>query len=224
MPEVLPGIDDQNSTKELNGGNGDPVDELGQGELPRSKCRRGDKLAPSDNLLGQPGKAAAGKKTSQHWATFGQVFRKGGRVEANGPKHVWHRLLRKPDSLGPHGHVVVLLPEGRLRIEPCQSDSENGLDDVLENDIAEDLVARDVVPLDQLDRGMQAVLRKEVADVNEVEEHGDAPIGEDGQGKREVLVGEAGDDGRERLEGVIGQRGQPGGHRDVLHCRCGVVV
>lgn len=217
MPEVLPSIDDQNSHKELNGGNADPVDELGKGKLPRGEGGCGDELVTRDNLLSQPGVPATSENASKHGARLRQVLSEGGRVETNCTENVRNCPLGEPDPLCPHSHIVVFLSEGRIGIVPRHGDSGNGLDEVLEDDVTENFVARDMVPLRELDRSMQAVLRKEVPNIDEVEDHGDAPVGNDGQGQRQVLVRNAGNDGRERIESVIGQRGQPAGYGRVLH-------
>lgn len=96
------------------------------------------------------------------------------------------------------------------------------LDNLLENDIARNLVARDVVALGDLVGGVEAVLREQVVDVDGVEEQGEDPVDDDGDDEGQPEVGQPRDEVGLLLEGVFWERREGGfEERVVRHARDG---
>lgn len=205
MKEVLPSIKDEDSNKVLQGGNEDMVDGLCKSHLPSSECRGSIGRASR-----RYGIVATSQDTGKQGIRRRHALGDGGRVETDKAEQTGQGALGKADASGPDSNVVVLLANHLLRLSDCKRISGRDLDDLLDDDIAGNLVASRVVSLGDFFRGMEAVLREEIQHVDTVEEERHDPVDDDGQHQRQPEVGDEGEQVGLWLEGVGRQRRKRG--------------
>lgn len=184
VQEVLPGIENKDSDEELHARGDDMVDGLGEHHFPCDK-------SGLSSVRGE-GVVSSGNGTSQHWMRIGEVLGDGGGVEAEGSEENGQGALGETDAGGPDGDVVLSLARHLGRLGQRQDSAGGDLDDLLHNDIASDLVARGTIALSDFFRSVEAILREEVVDVNEVEGQGEDPVDDDGDDEGEPEVGDPG--------------------------------
>ena len=203
VQHILPGIDDDNSCRELNGRHGIPVEEACSTQLPRSKHR-------------QAGVTSASDDGCQSGLCCRQLGCQRRGVQAGGRQDVGNCTLSETQLLSVPGDIELCCAGGGRIVVVGEPHQGYGLDDLLQHHISKHLPTRDMIALEHLGGRVQAVLGEEVEDVNGVEYQGDDPVCDDWQGGLHGGVGGPGDERRERLEGVLGQRRQVvGGDGDV---------
>lgn len=184
VEEVLPGVDDGDGDKELDGGNEEVIDDLGHVHLPGSKGR----------LVGgcdERGVVATSESAGQQRVRFEETLGDGGSVEAKDSQKGREDSLRNADASGPDSDVVVGLADHLGRLGHCEDGAGDDLDDLLEDDVAGDLVPGNMVALGDLLGGVQPVLGEVVTDVDGVEGQGQRPVDGDGDDEGEPEVGHA---------------------------------
>lgn len=156
-------------------GNHKPVDSLRQGQFPRRKRRhRGRRV----QRCRQEGVVAPSQRTGEQGVRGRHVLRYRGSVQPQESQHRRQHALRKPDARGPDGDVIVLHAGHLGGLRQRQHGGGDHLEDLLEHDVAGDFPARSEVALGDLLGRVQAVLREDVVDVDEVEEERDGPVGD----------------------------------------------
>ncbi len=133
---------------------------------------------------------AAGEGAGQQRVGRGHVLGDGGGVEPEGAEDGGHGALGQADAGGPDGDVIALHAGGLAVLSQGEEGRGGDLDDLLDEHVAGDLVARHEVALGDLLGGVQAVLGEQVVDVDHVERHGHEPVGDVRQDEREPEVGD----------------------------------
>lgn len=205
VQEVLPGVYDDDGPDELQSRDEVPVDETGHGQLP---AREGGcdhlRAGVEDDRFRQGRVFTTGKGSREHRMS-GQILRQTNRIDAYQSQQAWKGQLGDTDAPGPDSHVVLLLTNVLGSIEIRHDQTSEGLDHLLQNDIPDDVPAGDMVPLEELRGRVQTVLREVVIDIDEVEDHGHGPVGDDWQDERQDIVRYR---RQERLAGSQGVRGE----------------
>lgn len=227
VEEVLPRVEEEDGDKELEGRDGHVVEEAGDGHLPGSKGGDDDVGCAGG---GEEGIVASGESSSEEGVRGGEVLGDGRGVEAEQAEEAREGALQQAQAGGPNGDVVVVLARHLRGLSQGEKGAGGNLDDLLNNDVAGDVVSRDMVALCDFLGGVQSVLGEEVEGVDDVEEDGDDPVDGDGGDEVEPKVGDPGEDVALGLKGVFGQRWQAGveegvvgshgfqaGGRDVCH-------
>jgi hypothetical protein len=193
VPEVLPGVEDAGADPELEAGDQDPVDGFGEQQLPRRKRRdsgAGDVVEGRREERVVPASEGAGQQRVGRSHVLGD----GGGVETERPEDGWERALRQADASCPDGDVIVLHACHLPGLGQGQDGDGHNLDYLLENDIPRHLPPRRQVALGDLVGRVQPVLREQVVDIDNVEEHGYDPVGDV---RRENAQPKVGDEGQE---------------------------
>lgn len=163
MEKVLPCVEDRNSDEELKPRNNELVHNLGREELPRRKA--------SSFGLGRDERrvVSACQCTGEEWMRAQHILRDGRSVQPKQPQERGQTALGEANARRPHGNVVALLARQGSRLDRSEEACETNLDDLLDDDFAQDLEAGDVVAARDLLWGVEAVLREDVEDVDDVE-------------------------------------------------------
>lgn len=171
VEEVLPCVEDRDSGEQLHTGDDQPVDGLSDKELPSGEG--GDDGVRSVKQLGGEERVVASSEGAgdERVARSRHVLGNRGGVESEQAENGGQGALGKADAGRPDGDVVLFATNGLLVVNNLEEDGHSDLDQLLDQDIASDLVARDVVALGDLLGGVKAVLGPDVVGVNEVEEH-----------------------------------------------------
>lgn len=135
VPEVLPCVDNKDGECELHGGNEHPVDGLGKCELPRSKGW--DDVTRSSLLEEVVATTFQGGR--EDGVCNGLLAGHGVGVETGKCEKVGDGTLGETDSLSPDSDIVVVLAHGGLGLKDCDGKTNSRLDDLLDDDVAEDV-------------------------------------------------------------------------------------
>lgn len=140
MQKVLPCIDHKDSKGKLSDWNQVPVYGTRCLHLPIRECRY---LMAGDNVksCSQRRIFASCKRTSKKWMRNSNVLGDGGSIQSQHAQELRQSSLCNPDSLGPHCNGVFLVARHFFRLCQTQHGSNNGLDDLLNDDIACDFVS-----------------------------------------------------------------------------------
>lgn len=150
MQPILPCIDSQYTHQELQSGNTVPVNELGYQKFPRGKGRNNHLLAADDSSLQKVGILSAGESASKRRLRRRELGGKCCGIETNHCQTERDGALSVSDLLRVPRYVVVVLSHSRLRVEVHHSNAKDSLDDLLQNDVAEDVPSRYVIALQNL--------------------------------------------------------------------------
>lgn len=134
MQEVLPGVENEDGDEELQSGDENVVDEAGDGQFPG-----GENGHVGVGL--EEGIVAAGDGTSEQGVSGGHVLRDGGGVETNEGEHARDGALGETHASGPDGNVIAVLANVLGRIGELEEGAGDNLDELLNDDVAGDLVA-----------------------------------------------------------------------------------
>lgn len=138
VEEVLPSIDDSSTNKVLNSRDQEVVDGLGQCHLPRGEsrfivCAHQRWVVTASNSPGQQGMSVK--------ETLGDCC----SVEADEAEHSGKSSLRDTDASSPNSDVIFTLSNHLRRLGQGEKSAGDDLDDLLQDNIAGDLKAGDVV-------------------------------------------------------------------------------
>lgn len=215
VQEVLPGVHDNDGPDELQSRDEVPIDEAGHGQLP---ARKGGcdhlRAGVEDDRLRQGRVSTTSQGSRQHRMPGGQILRQPDRVDAHQGQQAGEGPLGDADAPGPDGDIVLLLANVLRGVEIRNDEAGDGLDDLLQNDVPDDVPAGDVVPLEELRGRVQAVLGEVVVDIDVVEGQGHGPVGDDRQDERQDIVRDRREERLARSQGVRGKR------REVERQRC----
>lgn len=201
VKKVLPGVENGDGNKVLQGGNEDVVDGLCQSKFPRSKGRAG---AAGGGF--RDGIVASSQSTSKERIGSRHALGDGGGIESNKAEQTWQRTLGEADASGPDSNIVISLANHLLRLSDSQSIARGHLDNLLDDDIAGDFVACRAVARGDFFRRMKTKLRKEVEHVDGVEEERRRPVDGNREKQRQPQVGDPWEQIRLRLQRVGRQR------------------
>lgn len=221
VEEVLPSVENEDGNKVLQGWNEHVVDDLCNSKLPRSKGR-GAAGGFRDGIV------ASSQSTSKERIGSRHALGDGRGIESDKTEQTGQPTLGKADASGPDSNIVVGLANHLLGLGDGQSVARRDLDDLLDDDIAEDFVACRVVARGDFLWSVQAELREEVEHVDGVEEERRRPVDGNGSQQRQPQVGDPWEQirlwlqrvGRQRrkrriVEAVVGHDGSLGG--EVVH-------
>lgn len=138
VKEVLPGVENGDCNKVLQSRNEDMINGFCNSKFPRSKGRR----AAGGGFRGV---VASSQGTSKERIGSRHALGDGGGIEPDKAEQTGQRTLGEADASGPDGNVVVGLANHLLGLGDGQSIARRHLDDLLDDDIAEDFVACRVV-------------------------------------------------------------------------------
>ena len=192
VPKVLPGVEEAHGQPELEAGDQQPVDGLGDHQLPGGKGRDGGARDVAEDGGGEERIVPAGQGAGQERVGGSHVLGDGGGVESERSEDGGEGALGEADTGGPDGDVIVLGAGHLARLGETQKGRRRDLDDLLDHDVPGDLVARRQVALADLLGGVQAVLREEVVDVDDVEGRRHEPVRDVRQDERQPEVGDEG--------------------------------
>ena len=192
VKEVLPGIQEDNGDDELYGGDDNMIDGLGNEEFPRGKGRDNTPVGSGESG-GEEWVVATGQGTGKQRVGHGHVLGNGGGIETKKAKNGGQCPLRQSNSGGPDGDIIVLPTNHLGRVEEVQDIRHASLDNLLQDDIAEDFVAGCTVARGDLGWGVESVLRPEIVDVDDVEEGRHEPVCGYGANDGQVSIREPGD-------------------------------
>lgn len=156
MEKVLPGVENEDGASKLDARNEDMVDKFGRRKFPSGKGWR----------LGIRSVVTAGQRTGKKRVGWSHVLGNRGGVDAHDAQQGGQGALHQADARGPDGNVVVGTAGHLGRVKKLEHSAGRDLDDLLNEDIAGDLVSRCVVALEDLLGRVEAILRKEVEDVD----------------------------------------------------------
>jgi len=191
VPKVLPCVEEARGHPELEAGDEHPVDGLCDQQLPSRKRRDG---GPRDvaERRGEERVVPAGQGARQQRVGGSHVLGDGRGVESERSEDGGERALRQADAGRPDGHIVLLHARLLPRLGQCEEGRGRDLDYLLDDDVAGHLVPRRQVALADLLGRVQPVLREQVVDVDDVEDHGHDPVGDVRQDERQPKVGDEG--------------------------------
>lgn len=223
VKEVLPGVENEDGNKVLQGRNEDVVDGLCKGKFPGSKGRGG---AAGGGF--RDGIVASSQSSGKERIGSRHALGDGGGIESDKTEETGQRTLGKADASCPDGNVVVSLANHLLGLSDGQCVACCNLDDLLDDDIAGNFVACRVVALGDFFGRVKTELRKEVEHVDGVEEERRRPVDGNWEKQRQPEVRDPREQiglwlkrvGRQRrkrriVEAVVGHDGSLGG--EVVH-------
>lgn len=221
VKEVLPGVENEDGNKVLQSWNEHVVDGLCNSKFPRSKGR-GAGGGFRDGIV------ASSQSTSKERIGSRHALGDGRGIEPDKAEQTGQRTLGEADASGPDGNVIVGLANHLLGLGDGQSIARRDLDDLLDDDIAEDFEACRVVARGDFLGRVQAELGEEVEHVDAVEEERRRPVDGNGSQQRQPQVGDPWEEirlglqrvGRQRrkrriVESLVGHDGSLGG--EVVH-------
>lgn len=135
VPEVLPCVDNEDGKRELQGRDTEPVDGLCKCKLPRGKGR--DEIARGGLLVEIVATTLQGGR--EDGVANGLLGCNGASVETSKCEHRRDCSLSDADPLSPYSNIVVVLTDGSLRLNDGYGKTNGRLDDLLDDDIAEDV-------------------------------------------------------------------------------------
>lgn len=181
VPKILPCVEDADCRSELKSRDEDPINELGDIQLPFCKGRRRHfQAVVQHNLLEQLRIRAA----SQRSGPAGMIGHRLGKTEsiyADQSQQPRNSPLRPSDALRPERDIVLFPANHFFVIKVCQDNPGERLNDLLDDHVTKHFKARCMVSLEKFGGCMQAVLGEEVIDVDKVEEQTCNPVSNDGQ-------------------------------------------
>ena len=221
VEEILPCVEDEDGEEELKARDEDVVDELGAGQFPGGE-------SGNLGLGGEEGIVSSCQGASEKRMRGSHILGEGSGIDTEEAQQTWQGTLDEAQARSPDGDVVVGLARHLWGLGEGEQSARDDLDDLMNNDIAGDLVAGDMIPAQNLVGCVETVLGEEIKDVDNVEDHGHNPVydhgGEDvepgiGDPRQEILLRRQGIFRQRRQasveEGVVG--GHVGGGRAVDH-------
>ena len=182
VQKVLPSVENENSHKELHRRNKHVVDDLGRHHFPAGKDgRRG--LGAEERIV------ASSNGAGKHGMRGRHALGNGRGVETKNAKEARQHALGETDPRRPDSNVIFTLAYVLGRVGQLQDGTRGDLDYLLDDDVAGDLVARGVVAAQDFLGRVQAVLRKEIERINEMENGRHGPVDGDGQDEGQPKVG-----------------------------------
>lgn len=229
MEKVLPRVEDKDGHEKLQRGHEDMVDDFGERHLPAGKHGNSSAARAAAAALGLEKRVVTARdRAGEQGMCLGHVLRNGRGVEPDEPEQAGDGALGQSQARRPDGNVVLVLADVLGRVGELEDGTGGDLDDLLDDDVAGDLVARGVVAAGDFLRGVQSVLGEEVEGVDEVKGERHGPVDEDGKEEGEPKVGAPGDEVGSGLEVIGGQRRQGRVEKSVVvghdgregPCRC----
>lgn len=144
VPKVLPDVEEAHGKPHLEARNQEPVDGLGDQNLPGSKGRNHSVRSGHavDQLRHERWVVSACQRAGEQRVRARHVLGYGGSVESHHTENSRERALRDANPSRPHGHVVVF-HAGRLGlVGQAQEGTGGNLYYLLKDDISCDLETR----------------------------------------------------------------------------------
>lgn len=91
--------------------------------------------------------------------------------------------LRNPNPSRPHSRIVLFPPDTFCWFQVTYSQAKNRLDNLLQDNIADDIQPGHVIPFQNFRGSVQSVLRQVVIHVYPMEEQRYRPVGDDREQK-----------------------------------------